>query len=148
MGSLWNAADRDRVLGRLKALKPDTPPQWGRFTAPQMLAHLNDALRMALGELKPETRKTPFSRFPMNWLLVYVFPWPRSAPTSPELLARVDTAQFERERSLFPQVLDRMGNRPTDQPIPLHPAFGALSRRSWGALGYRHVDHHFRQFGV
>ena len=31
---------------------------------------------------------------------------------------------------------------------PDHPAFGALSRRAWGVLIYRHMDHHLRQFGA
>ncbi|MGH9801334.1 MAG: DUF1569 domain-containing protein, partial [Blastocatellia bacterium] len=31
---------------------------------------------------------------------------------------------------------------------PEHPAFGKLSTKDWGALTYKHMDHHFRQFGV
>jgi hypothetical protein len=31
---------------------------------------------------------------------------------------------------------------------PEHPAFGRLSGRAWGALVYRHMDHHLRQFGL
>jgi hypothetical protein len=26
--------------------------------------------------------------------------------------------------------------------------FGRISGRSWGALQYKHLDHHLRQFGV
>ena len=26
--------------------------------------------------------------------------------------------------------------------------FGQLSNDEWGVLGYRHLDHHLRQFGV
>jgi hypothetical protein len=29
-----------------------------------------------------------------------------------------------------------------------HPAFGSLPNWEWGRLMYRHIDHHFRQFGV
>jgi len=35
---------------------------------------------------------------------------------------------------------------PTTEEWPEHPAFGALSRRAWGVLIYRHMDHHLRQF--
>lgn len=48
----------------------------------------------------------------------------------------------------FGELLERFAARPPDATWPLHPAFGTLSRRAWGVLGYRHVDHHFRQFGV
>jgi hypothetical protein len=37
---------------------------------------------------------------------------------------------------------DRLG------PWPDHPAFGRLSGAAWGALSYKHIDHHLRQFGV
>jgi hypothetical protein len=30
----------------------------------------------------------------------------------------------------------------------VHPVFGTLSGKAWGALGWRHLDHHLRQFGV
>ena len=29
-----------------------------------------------------------------------------------------------------------------------HPIFGPLSRKEWGVWAFRHVDHHFRQFGA
>ncbi len=29
-----------------------------------------------------------------------------------------------------------------------HPFFGSMTRSSWGVLGYKHFDHHLRQFGV
>jgi hypothetical protein len=28
------------------------------------------------------------------------------------------------------------------------PLFGPLTGREWGALAYKHADHHLRQFGV
>ena len=33
------------------------------------------------------------------------------------------------------------------KPMTL-PMFGPLSRDEWGVLGYRHLDHRLRQFGV
>jgi hypothetical protein len=29
-----------------------------------------------------------------------------------------------------------------------HPMFGAMPRADWLIWGYRHMDHHLRQFGV
>jgi hypothetical protein len=81
-------------------------------------------------------------------LVVYTIPWPKGLPTSPALLARIDQSAWPTEVASFGALLDRFAVRPTDATWPLHPAFGTLSRRAWGVLGYRHVDHHFRQFGV
>lgn len=148
MGSLWKAANRDRLRTRLARLTPDMQARWGKFTCPQMLAHVNDGLRMALGELKTKPKKTPLKMFPMKQLVIYLLPWPRGAPTAPELLARIDRAQFQHEQDATPDLLERLGSLPSGAQMPEHPAFGHLSRRAWGFLGYRHVDHHFKQFGV
>src|SRR5690349_14639038 len=44
--------------------------------------------------------------------------------------------------------LDRFASREGETKWPEHPVFGALTGRAWGALGWRHLDHHLRQFGV
>jgi hypothetical protein len=41
--------------------------------------------------------------------------------------------------------MDAFADRTT---FGLHPAFGKMDQRDWLAWGYRHVDHHLRQFGV
>ena len=149
MATLFQAPARTALRARLAKLRPDVPPRWGRFTAPQMLAHVNDGLRMALGDLATAPKKVTLLRYPiLKQLIVYVLPMPKGAPTSPELLARVDTAQWDTEVAVFPGLLDRAGARAGSRDWPLHPAFGHLSPRAWGVLGYRHIDHHFTQFGV
>ena len=41
---------KDNNLERLEKLTAETNPQWGTMNAPQVLAHLNVAYRMALNE--------------------------------------------------------------------------------------------------
>ena len=147
MRTLWSPRDRRELIARLGRLQPDTPARWGRFTAPRMLAHVNDALRMAAGNLETSRKKTPL-RFPvLKQIGIYLAPWPRGVPTVPELLASGDRATWEAETAAFPAALEAFANRPADAALPLHPAFWRLSRRAWGRLAWRHVDHHFRQFG-
>jgi hypothetical protein len=45
-------------------------------------------------------------------------------------------------------LLERFAARDEIQEWPAHPAFGQLSRKDWGVLVYKHIDHHLRQFGV
>ena len=148
MASLWQEAARRQLRERLAALRPDAPSRWGKMNGPQMLAHVNDALRMATGELPVAPRKLPVRFPPLKQLLIYVLPFPKGVPTARELLGRIDQAQFAQEAAAFPEMLERFASRPADAPLPDHPAFGPLTRRAWGVLAYRHVDHHFRQFGV
>ena len=113
-----------------------------------MLAHLNDAMRMATGELPVAPKNLPLRYFPLKQLVVYVLPFPKSAPTAPELLARCTGAQFEEEKAEFRKIVDRLASKPATDVWPEHPAFGPMTYRAWGVLKYRHADHHLKQFGV
>lgn len=118
------------------------------MTCPQMLTHVNDQLRMSMGELPAAAKRLPVRYPPLKQLVVYVLPWPKGLPTARELLARIDRSAWATELTTFDTLLARFAARPQSATWPMHPAFGRLSRRGWGVLSYRHVDHHFRQFGV
>jgi hypothetical protein len=149
MPTLWDPAARQTLAGRAARLGADTTPLWGKFTAPKMMAHLVQALRMATGELPTEPRQGPpaMRMFPLKQLIIYVLPIPKGVPTAPELLSRVPQS-WNGEVDEFRAVLDRFAAKPKDGPWPDHPAFGAMHAKSWGVLAWRHVDHHLRQFGV
>lgn len=147
MPTAWDPAVRAELLGRARTLTPAHAPRWGRFSAASMLAHLNDATRMALGELHVEPKAPPFLRLaPVRYLFIHVLPMPRGAPTAPELIARSASAELTEEQDRFAELLDRLGQAATLAPV--HPAFGPLTRADWGALIHKHTDHHLRQFGV
>ncbi len=149
MRTLWDPKRRHELLTRLERLAPDARPRWGRLTAPGMLAHVNDGLRMATGELAVARKRVPILRVPVfKQIVIFWLPFPRGAPTAPELLARTDRASFDAERAAFPRLIAEFAGRADAAEWPSHPAFGAMSKRAWGALAYRHVDHHFRQFGI
>ena len=148
MATVFDSATRRALNDRVARLRPDMSGRWGRFTCPQMLAHLNDAMRMGLGDLPTRPMNQPL-RYPgIKQLIIFVAPWPKGVETAPELLTRVDTAQWDREREDFSALLDRFGGRASASEWPVHPLFGRLSRRAWGVLMYRHADHHLTQFGV
>jgi len=146
MASLWQEQSRNELLHRLDRLTVDAPARWG--TCPAMMAHVNDALRIPLGEVTPAARRVPIRFFPLKQLIIYYLPFPKGVPTAPALLARCDGAVFLDEAQAFRQLLDRLARRSQETSWPSHPAFGTMSRRAWGVLGYRHVNHHFTQFGV
>lgn len=146
MKTIWDKADRDNLVRRLDNLSANAKPKWGKFTAPQMVTHLNEAIRMGLGELPVQARRTPFKKFPLKQLIIYVAPFPKGAPTAPELLAGTG-GEWNGEISRFKELLNRFSTG-SHTRMPEHPAFGRLSRNAWGRLGYRHIDHHLKQFGV
>ena len=147
MKSIWNEFDRRELHNRLSSLKPDAARRWGTMTAPDAVAHLTDAARMALGELPCQSKKLPIRYPPLKQLIVYWLPFPKGAPTAPELVGR-PPGSWTGELTELTSLIERFARHPADRPFPEHPAFGRLSRRAWGVLVYRHTDHHLRQFGV
>ena len=74
-----------------------------------MLAHLNDSYRMATGELKVKPKNLPLRYTPIKQLIIYVLPFPKGAPTAPELIARCDGAVLDDERRAFARLFDELG---------------------------------------
>jgi len=148
MRSVLIEEDRKALDRRIAALTPAASPRWGRMSVDRMLAHLSQSTRMALGQLpvKPR-RKRAFQMFPLKHLILYVFPFPKGAPTSPELLAAPASSVEDEKRALL-DLVARLGSGPREGAGPTHPLFGPLSRQEWGALAYKHSDHHLRQFGA
>jgi hypothetical protein len=147
MKTIWNDTDRRELEERLNRLTPDTRPQWGKFTAPQLVVHLADSLHMALGELPVASKNLPIRYPPLKQLFLYVLPFPKGVPTSPELIARAP-GPWDAGVAEIRTLLMQMATRDPNVEWPDHPAFGRMRRKDWGVLVYRHMAHHFRQFGV
>ena len=133
-------------MSRLEHVTTESRPQWGKMNAEQMLTHLVESMRMACGELQTKSKKLPIRFPPLRQLIVYWLPWPKGSPTAPELLPSSSRSIEESKRELT-RLVNVIGEN-TATKWPEHPAFGKLSRRGWGVLGWRHMDHHLRQFGV
>jgi hypothetical protein len=145
--TIFESAAREGLVQRLHVLTPQAKARWGRLTAPAMLSHLIESCRMALGEVPIEPRKLPIRFFPLNWLIIHWLPFPKNAPSAPELLSRA-SGDWEADIQKLQELLRRVGQRAPDERWPTHPAFGDISGGDWGVLVYRHVDHHFQQFGI
>lgn len=149
MPSLLDPTACAALSRRLDALTPGTAPRWGRFSAIEMVAHVTAALEMMTGDLPVRPARTPWvvRNPPLRQLLIYVLPFPKNLPTSPELLVPTPEAWPEAVAG-FAEALGRIATRQPSDAWPDHPAFGRMSRRDWGVLQYRHTDYHWRQFGI
>lgn len=151
MSALDHPGMLDAFEARLARLTPDTPRAWGSMTANEMLCHLADSFRGMLRERS--TSKAPSSalqRQLVRFIALHTpVPWPKGVPTRPEVNPHdkgTKPAEFESDRAAVRELMHRFA-RP-DSVYGEHPMFGALSRREWMIWGYRHVDHHFRQFRI
>jgi Protein of unknown function (DUF1569) len=147
MPTLFDPAARAGIRARVDRLTPESPRQWGKMSIGEMVVHVSRQLRLALGELPCEPRKTPFRNPLLKRLIIYLLPWPKGTPTAPELLQGVP-GTWNEDVDALRTLIDRFGARGPAGEFPEHPAFGRLNGRMWGVLGWRHLDHHLRQFGV
>ena len=148
MGTILNERDRTEIVGRLQSLSATSARRWGSLDVVGMLQHLNLSARMTLGELTvPSSNKRVFQVFPLKHLILYVLPFPKGAPTAPELKPG-DASSFEAERATLLNFIERIGIGPSEGSGPAHPLFGPLTWREWGVVTYKHTDHHLKQFGA
>ena len=146
MPTIWSDADRQALVTRIRHVSPDAQARWGRMTARGMLAHIHESARMALGELDVAPKKLPIRYPPLKQFIIYLMPFPKGAPTAPELVRR-QADDWIAELVDLEAAIDRLAAKSPEATWPDHPAFGTMSRRAWGTLVYRHTDHHLRQFG-
>jgi hypothetical protein len=146
--TIFDPAKCAALLRRLDALRPEHRPLWGRMDAPQMLCHLTCAFQAGLGELEVGPAEGPLSRPPLNWLAIFVLPWPPGkAQSPPEFLGKVP-AHWQADIRMLRTLIERSAALGPDASWPQSRVFGRISGRAWGALHHKHLDHHFRQFGV
>ena len=152
MKSLNDAECRHEVVARVERVRPDTPRNWGKMNARQMICHLNDAFLGVVGE-KPLEIPGEFTLWPvLKYLALYApMKWPQGVPTRPEMdqLGGGGTPpeDFECDVRRLLDTMDRFARRPRDFQFRPHPMFKEMSEAQWMRWGYLHVDHHLRQFG-
>jgi uncharacterized protein DUF1569 len=145
--SLFDRTEREELRRRMESIRPDARPLWGKMSAGKMLAHVNAGLAMATGELPTRPKRSPLANPLGRWLIIYKLKWPQGSPTAPELLD-VSPGEWEADLARFRELLEANGARDPAGEWPRHPAFGRMTGREWGDLGWKHIDHHLRQFGV
>ena len=153
MKSLARPADQAEVLRRLKDVRPESTRRWGRMSAPQMVCHLADALRMALGQKPVSHVPGLLNRTIVKWVALYApLRWPPGILTRPEidqqLAGCTKPGDFTGDVQQVEALVALMTAPRSDFNWPPHPIFGTMSEDDWMRWGYLHMDHHLRQFGA
>ncbi len=105
-------------------------------------------MRQGLGELEAGPPSGPFSRLPMNWLVIHVLPWPKGKGKSPREFLATRPTTWASDVNALRDLVERFSARGPNAPWPPSRVFGRISGQSWGVLQHKHLDHHLRQFGV
>lgn len=153
MKTLSSAIVREEVLKRLEQLQPDSQRLWGKMTPHQMICHLSDSFKSAIGERQVNGDKSNLlTRTLVRWIALYApLKWPHGVPTMAENdqeRGGTPPAEFRRDADELMAIIQRITSQQRDFKWSRHPLFADMSERDWMRWGYLHCDHHLRQFGV
>jgi hypothetical protein len=149
MKTLFDPADRESIRQRLGELQADSPRQWGKMNAAQMVTHCARAIETGTGD-------RPMKQKMIGKILVPFFrskilgeqPFSRNSPTDPSFVV-TDERDFAAERQRLFDLIDRFVARGSDAAgTQTHAFFGKMTGQEWGELMYKHIDHHLQQFGA
>ncbi len=147
MKSIFTDEAHNEIINRLSHLEKDSKAKWGKMDVAQMVTHCQYPLNVIL-------EKEDYNLKP-NWLIKTFFkkamysdkPWKKNLPTVSRFKTEADK-DFILEKPKLKKLIEELHsykNRDDWQP---HPVFGKMSKAQWGKMQYKHLDHHFRQFGV
>ncbi len=147
--SVFEASTTDHILSRLDQLTAETKPLWGKMTAAQMLAHLNVNYDITYGNV--EVKYNAFMRFMLKLFLKKTVvgdkPYKKNSQTAPVFEIKGDR-DFDKEKARFVDFVKTTQTKKSFFEGKVSGAFGALSTKEWSTQFYKHLDHHFNQFGL
>jgi len=140
------------ALDKIRELKEDSPANWGKMNARQMVEHLSEYIEHANGKRKmqvlTEQEKLPAFRSFLFSEKEFKPGTPNSQmPETPEQprLESLEAAIEELEINLY-KFFERFAGK--ENETENHIFFGPLNYEEYLTLLYKHVLHHLKQFGL
>ena len=150
MKNVYDPKVASELISRLGELEPETQPEWGKMNIGQMLAHVNVSYEMALEDKHPHAKglKRILLKRLIKPSVVNEKPYKKNLHTAPAFLV-TDERKFDKEKARLIAYIHMTVDRGASffDGLP-SPSFGPLTSAEWNNLFFKHIDHHFRQFGV
>ncbi|MEO6407075.1 MAG: DUF1569 domain-containing protein [Ferruginibacter sp.] len=145
---------REGMFDLLKDFSEEHNKKWGKLNAQQMLEHVRDFFMVSTGDLSfdlvtPEEQLPKYREFLLS---DKEFRENTKAPASVlgEEPLPLRFNNLEAASQALKESVERFFKYFEEQPgiTTMHPVFGNLNSDDWILLHYKHVRHHFRQFGL
>jgi Protein of unknown function (DUF1569) len=138
------------LINRLNSLTPTSKPIWGKMNVAQMLAHCNVTYDLAFDKIaeKPNFLMKILLKTIVKKSVTNEVPYKHNLRTAPVFLVS-DVQDFEKQKQILVENLHKVvekGESFFDGKIS--SSFGKLNKTEWNNMFYKHLDHHFSQFGV
>ena len=148
--SIFENSTTESLLARVENLHKNSTAQWGKMNVAQMLTHCCLPYKVIFGETK---HKIPFifKLFMKGYLKKVMtddIPYKRNLPTAKNFII-ADDRDFEIEKNNLKKYIIETEKRGFEYLENFrHPLIGYLTKEEWSNFLYKHLDHHFKQFGV
>jgi hypothetical protein len=145
MKTFFDKEAQGELRQRLEKLNAGTTCEWGKMSAAQMLAHCTAGMQTPVGDLKVRRGFVSLIGWMFKGMIRSDKPFTKNSPTAPEFLMR-DEHNFDTEKKRFGDAFDKLAT--STITCHEHAFFGNMTDEDWGHLMYKHLDHHFCQFGL
>lgn len=140
----------ENLINRLNNLSIESKARWGKMNVAQMLAHCNVTYELVY----ENTHKPPnflmklLFKFFIKKFIVNEIPYKQNLGTAPAFII-TNERDFIREKARlkdFIKQTQQLGASYFEGKESI--SFGKLTAKEWNNMFYKHLDHHFKQFGV
>ncbi|HMJ48212.1 MAG TPA: DUF1569 domain-containing protein [Ferruginibacter sp.] len=143
-----------KMFELLASLPEGSKGLWGKMNSQHMVEHVRDFFNVSIEQMRfglvtPEEHLPKYKEF-----LLSDKQFRENTKAPPNVLGeepmplRFNTfnGAVDALRKTVDQFNDYFNNNPGKKSI--HPVFGPLDFEEWVQLHYKHITHHFRQFGI
>lgn len=138
------------LLARLEQITAQSQPKWGTMDSAKLLAHLNVTYDLAYERIPNKLNffmKLMMKLFVKDKVTNEV-PYKQNERTAPVFIIKNDR-DFAKEKAILIQNIKETATKGASFfEGRENTSFGVLSASQWSNMFYKHLDHHFRQFGV
>jgi hypothetical protein len=143
----------DQIQNALKMLKADTASLFGKMTAQHMVEHLTITLKLSIGKIKypPFTPSERALIAKQNLLFTELeMGMGMTPPNDTGELYPLKYPNLEKAKEALLQAWEEYISyyEQNDGASEVHPRFGHLNKEEWDRFHFKHMMHHFKQFGV
>ncbi|WP_299247191.1 phenylacetic acid degradation bifunctional protein PaaZ [uncultured Aquimarina sp.] len=146
--------DRANIEGYLAKLTEDAKPKWGMMTPQHMLEHVEKTIRIGSGEIQDFEIATPEQYLEKVQEMVYNHkPMPKGHKHPLMKEGTLEDLVHEDLATAKVKLLEAMDEFETyfkenPEAITKNAVFGEMNKFEWDLLNVKHLNHHFKQFGL
>ena len=149
MKNLFEVSASNEIRNRIASLTPESERRWGAMDVAQMLAHCSAWMAMAAGVTlqRQSLLGRLFGKMAKKSILRPT-PIRQNMPTDKSLVIADERVFASEQQRLLDAVKQFAESGPELCTIHPHSFFGFMTPSEWATMGYKHLDHHLRQFGA